>query len=59
MFEGELVEHLHVAAAPTIRGSDARRQPLGLEAVVVLESVVAPEAGDKNRHDGRDHWDYR
>lgn len=58
VFEGELIQHLHVAAPPTIGGSEAGRQPLGLEAVVVLDSVVAPEAGDKNRKDGGDHWDY-
>lgn len=58
VFEGELIKHLHVAAAPTIGGSKARRQPLSLEAVVVLESIVAPEVGDKNRR-RRDDWDYR
>lgn len=59
VFEGELIQHLHVAAPPTIGGSEAGRQPLGLEAVVVLDSMVAPEVGDKNRKDGGDHWDYR
>lgn len=49
VFEGELVEHLHVAVVPTVGGSEARRQPLGLEAVVVLKSVVAPEMRDKNK----------
>lgn len=61
VFEGELIEHLHVAAASSIRGSEARRQPLGLEAIVVLESVVAPEVGDKQQTDNRrrrDDWDY-
>lgn len=52
VFEGELIQHLHVAAPPTIGGSEAGRQPLGLEAVVVLDGVVAPEVG-RQKQKGR------
>lgn len=59
MFKGELVEHLHAAAAPTIGGSEARQQPLSLEAIVVLDSVVAPKVERQKQTRRRDDWDYR